>query len=84
MKNPTAPEAFVEDVMDSAIKVLSDYSADSYFREAIAKVAVQKLVWGLLDAFKADGDPLHDILADDLDTLASVVREDGRKGPSHG
>ncbi|MEW6537970.1 MAG: hypothetical protein AB1448_05210 [Pseudomonadota bacterium] len=27
---------------------------------------------------------LKDILADDLDTLASVVREDGRKGPSHG
>lgn len=84
MKNPTAPEAFVDDVIGSAIKVLSDYSADSYFREAIAKVAVQKLVWGLLDAFKAEGDPLHDIIADDLETLASVVRDDGRKDSFNG
>lgn len=79
MQLPKPPEKFVEEVIGAAIKALSEYSRDSYFREAIAKAATQQLVWGLLDAFSADQDPLHDIIADDLETLAGVVRDAGEK-----
>lgn len=73
MQKPPAPEMFVEDVINSTIDVLGSYSSDTYFQEAIAKSAIQSLVWGLIDKFN---DPaMHEILADDLETLAGVVRD---------
>ncbi|WP_148293882.1 hypothetical protein [Azospirillum sp. B4] len=54
---------------------LGAMNSDPYVREAIMKLAIRALSWGLLE----DLNPLPDQLADDLSLMADVIREHGQE-----
>jgi len=77
MSEPTTIETQVGAEVEGVVARLHALSGDPYFRDAIAKIVIRDLCWAFVEE---DGmNVLHDELADHLEMMAGLLRDDARK-----
>lgn len=74
----TAVETTVETMVDDLFARAADLSADPYIREALAKLIVRQTVHRAVEVLDIN---VHD-LADHLDTMADVIKDQNYGKPS--